>query len=282
MKDQRDIHNIETMARLLNVSVSGYYGWLKREPSKRSVRSKLLLKEIEQIYWKNRGQVGSPKVRDALVEKGYQVNHKCVERIMRENGLYAIYRLKFTKATTNSRHRLPVSANLLKQKFQATKPNQIWVSDITYIRTRQGWLYLCVVLDLFSRKVVGWSMSNRMKTDLVIDAFRMAYKSRSPKPWELVFHSDRGSQYCSLRFRRILKNLKVISSMSRAGNCYDNACAESWFSLLKRELIYLLEHDDQQKIRTAVFDYIEIFYNRQRIHGAIKGMTPEEFELKAA
>jgi len=170
----------------------------------------------------------------------------------------------------------------LKRNFEAKKPNRVWVSDITYIKTDKGWLYLCIIVDLYSRKIVGWSMSQKIDTKLVINAFNMAYQNRKPEKWTLIFHSDRGSQYASYAFRKILKRTKVISSMSRKGDCYDNACAESWFGLMKREMLYLLDDDDFEQIKRAVFEYIEVFYNRQRTHSTINYMTPEEYELQVA
>ena len=282
MRDHADSYPIEAMSKVLGVSVAGYYDWKNRKPSMRDTWSAMILAAMLEIYKQQRGLIGSPTMTDLINKAGLHVNHKCIERLMKENGLYAVYRLKFKKATTNSNHKMPVSSNLLKRNFRVEKPNKVWVSDITYIKTKQGWLYLCIVIDLFSRKAVGWSMDTRMATKLVADAFLMAYKTRKPKAWELIFHSDRGSQYCSREFRRLLRRMKVISSMSKAGDCYDNACAESWFGLLKRELIYMLNTDDQQKIRTEVFEYIEVFYNRQRVHSTINNMTPEEYELKAA
>lgn len=270
------------MSKVLNVSRSGYYDWLKREPSKRSEEEAELLIAMRDIHVESRFRAGSPKLYRGLRKKGYKVNHKRVERIARKYGLKAIFRKSFRKKTTDSNHRYPVSANLLKRNFTASRPNQVWVSDITYLRTNRGWLYLCVVIDLFSRKVVGWSMSKRIDTAIVADAFKMAVQARRPQPWQLVFHSDRGSQYASYAFRRLLKDHKVISSMSGVADCYDNACAESWFSLLKRELIYMMDEQDFDQIRTAVFEYIEVYYNRQRMHSTIDYMTPEEFELHVA
>ncbi len=274
--------SITAMSKMLNVSRGGYYKWLKKKPSLRSQQESELLQIIRDIYVKGRYLFGSPKIGKELRKLNLNVNHKRVARIMKKYGITAIYRSKFKPMTTDSNHRYPISANLLKQDFKATEPNQVWVSDVTYIKTRKGWLYLCVVIDLFSRKVVGWSMSQKQDTKLIVKAFQMAYGDRKPKPWQLIFHSDRGSQYASHAFRAVLKRCRVISSMSRTGNCYDNACAESWFGLMKREMLYLFDDDDFALIRTAVFEYIEVFYNRQRPHGTINDMTPEEYELKVA
>lgn len=282
IKEQCSTFPIITMLKILNISKSGYFEWLHRKPSKRSEEEQVLVSVMKEIHRQGRYLVGSPKMLKELCKRNWKINHKRVERLMKKHGITALYRKKFKVVTTNSNHRFPISANLLKRKFKVEKPNRVWASDITYLKTNNGWLYLCVVIDLFSRKVVGWSMSQRMHSKLVIDAFNMACKIRKPEKWTLIFHSDRGSQYASYSFRRTLKTACVISSMSRRGNCWDNACAESWFGLMKREMLYLLDDDDFNKVKSSVFEYIEVFYNRQRSHSTLHYMTPEEYELKTA
>lgn len=235
-----------------------------------------MLSEIKRIHAESRGIYGSPKVLRELRSKGIIVNHKTVEELMKKNGIRAKRKKKF-KATTDSNHNLPIAKHRLKRNFEAKKPNQKWVSDITYIHTGEGWLYLAAFIDLYSRKVVGWSMSARMTADIVVDAFRMALFRQKRKAPRLV-HSDRGSQYASDAFRSELKAHGCKQSMSRKGNCWDNAVAESFFGTLKTELVHHERYKTREEARLNVFDYIETFYNRRRLHSYLNYVSPEEFE----
>ena len=235
-----------------------------------------MLREIKKIFQESRGTYGSPRITRELRDSGVVVNKKTVAEIMKENGIRAKQKRKF-KATTDSNHNLPVSKNRLKRNFKTKKPNQVWVSDITYVRTGEGWLYLSAFIDLFSRKVVGWSMSERMTANLAVDAFRMALfrqKRQAPK----IVHSDQGSQYASEAFRKELKAHGTKQSMSRKGDCFDNAVAESFFGTLKSELVYHERFRTREEARTSIFDYIETFYNRRRLHSYLNYLSPEEFE----
>ena len=267
---------IEVMCRVLRTSRSGYYRWRKGGVSPRQLRRQELLAEIKKIYEKNRGNYGSPRITRELRNNGIVVNRKTVEELMKENGIAAKCKKKF-KATTNSNHNLPIAKNLLKRNFKADKPNQAWVGDITYIATEEGWLYLATCIDLFSRKVVGWSMSSRMTADIVVDAFRMALfrqKRNAPK----IMHSDRGSQYASEAFRNELESHGCKQSMSRKGDCWDNAVAESFFGTLKNELVHHEKYKTREEARLSIFDYIEMFYNRRRLHSYLNYQSPENFE----
>lgn len=228
------------------------------------------------IHKSSRANYGAPRIYKELKNQGIKVNRKTVEKIMKENGIRA-KRCKKFKATTNSKHNLPIAPNLLNRNFNATKANQCWVSDITYIWTEEGWLYLATFIDIYSRLVVGWSMSSRMTADLVVNAFQMAIGRRGI-PVELMVHSDRGSQYASLAFRDELEKYHCIQSMSRKANCWDNAVAESFFSNLKLELVNHEKFKTRQEATDKIFDYIEIFYNRQRLHSFLNFLSPEQFE----
>ena len=267
---------IDTLCRVLCASRSAYYAWRKGRVSPRLVRRQQLLLEIKKIFTQSRGTYGSPRITRELRKKGIVVNENTVAEIMKENGIQAKQRKKF-KATTDSNHTLPVAKNRLKRKFTTSKPNQVWVSDITYLRTDEGWLYLATFIDLISRKVVGWSMSERMTADLVVNAFRMAtfrHKRQAPK----VVHFDRGSQYASEAFRKELKAHGCKRSMSRKGDCWDNAVAESFFGTLKTELVHHEKYKTREQARLSIFDYIETFYNKLRIHSYLNYLSPEEFE----
>lgn len=264
-----------TMCRVLEVSASGYYGWLGRVTSKRQQENQRLLVMIRTIYKESRQNYGSPKVYRQLRRQGETCNHKRVERLMRENSIRA-KRVKKFKVTTNSQHSEPVAANILDRAFTVSEPDKVWVSDITYLWTAEGWLYLAIFLDLFSRMVVGWSMSERMSSELIVSAFEMGQKRRGGvRP---LIHSDRGSQYASAVFREKLATLCCLQSMSRRGNCWDNAVAESFFSALKLEMVADERFNNRQEARDRVFEYIEVFYNRSRIHSALGYLSPAEYE----
>jgi putative transposase len=267
---------IRVMCETFGISPSTFYGWQRKQRSDRARQDGELLAAIRRIFAKSRGRYGAPRVHDQLAREGVRVSRKRVARLMREAGLKAKGRRKY-KATTDSNHALPVAPNLLARDFHVERPDAVWVSDITYIWTRQGWMYLAVILDLYSRKVVGWSLAERMTAALVCKALDSAVRLRRPKPG-LIFHSDRGSQYASHAFRRRLWRYGMRQSMSRKGDCWDNAVAESFFATLKKELIRNRAFDTRESARAEVFEYIEVFYNRQRAHSLLRYETPDAFE----
>jgi len=266
MDDHRKRWALVRMARVLEVSPSGYYAWKKRNPSARAMSDLALIEKIREIQERHKRRYGSPRVHAELISMGIKVSRKRVARLMRENDLSCLRRKRFL-ITTDSRHHEPIAPNILDRQFAVAEPNMVWVSDITYLPTAEGWLYLCVVIDLFDRMVVGWSMRTDMNSAIVIDAFAMAMIRRRPQG-KLMFHSDRGVQYCSSAFREasLAALPMLVRSMSRKGNCWDNACAESFFKTLKRELEELAGQTGRKTVRVAVFEYIEAYYNRIRIH----------------
>ena len=274
--NHRDTHSVEKMARTLRVSRSGYYAWFEKPRSKCDRRDEMLVEAISSVQEDSKRRYGSPRVTRELRRRGHRVGHNHVARLMKENGLQARRRRRY-RSTTNSDHTLPVAQNLLNRQFGITEPNVAWVSDITYVATAEGWLYLCVIMDVASRKIVGWSLDRRMAAQLVIDAFMMAIIHRRP-PKGILFHSDRGSQYCSRKVRRRLDRYGFIQSMSRKGNCWDNAPAESFFKTLKNELWGHKAFPTREVARLAIFEYIEVFYNRQRLHSGLGYLTPIEYE----
>lgn len=265
------------MCKALEVSRSGYYKWLNSGVSVTEQRRLDLLGHIEGIFVKSKERYGYRRVHQQLKRNGWTCNHKTVEKLMREHGMRPRRRRKF-KVTTDSRHTLPVAKNLLNRRFKAQRADEIWVSDITYIETQEGWLYLAVFIDLYSRMVVGWSMADTMTASLVTTAYDMAIKRRGIKSPEIV-HSDRGCQYASELFKDLLSSV-CKQSMSRKGNCWDNAVAESFFGSLKSELIYHHTFKTRNAAQLAIFEYIEIFFNRQRLHSTLGYLTPEEFDQK--
>jgi transposase InsO family protein len=267
------------MCKVLEVSPSGYYAWRKRPASATAQRRRRLTVIIKAIHEESRQNYGSPRVFEELQARGEPCNVKTVARIMRENDIVAKRRRKF-KVTTDSNHGLPVTENLLDRQFTVAAPNRAWVCDITYIPTWEGWLYLATVQDLFSRKIVGWSMQQRMTRQLVIDSLEMAVDRRRPKPG-LLCHSDRGSQYASDDYQAVLARHGMACSMSRKGDCWDNAVMESFYSTLKTELIYHEIFRTRDEARRAVFEYIEMFYNRIRRHSTLGYLSPADFELAA-
>jgi len=264
------------MCAVLQVSRSGYYAWLKRPKSNRSAQNEQLVQQIIDIHQQSRGTYGSPRVHDELQDQGVICSENKVARLMRQHGIAAQRRRKFTR-TTDSNHSLPVASNRLDQQFVVDRPDAVWTADITYIWTGQGWLYLAVVLDLFSRRIVGWSMAPSLERTLVIDALKMAITARNPGKG-LIHHSDRGSQYASHDYQKLLRKNKMVASMSRRGNCYDNAPTESWFATLKRELVYRTSYATYQEARQDIFEYIEVWYNRQRKHSTIGYKSPVVYE----
>jgi transposase InsO family protein len=264
------------MCRLLNVSRSGYYAWLKRPKSRRSHENEKLGAKIHQIFDGSHRTYGSPRIHAELRFQGLSCGRNRVARLMRKLGIKAKTKRRF-KATTDSKHNLPVASNLLGQNFEVAAPNKVWVADITYVPTQQGWLYLAVCMDLYSRMIVGWSMDSRITKSLVVDAFNMAIKNR-PGARGLVHHSDRGSQYASHEFQNILQSYDMLCSMSRKGNCYDNAVAESFFHSLKTEWVHHYRYRTRQEAKTSIFEYIETFYNPKRRHSQLNYLSPADYE----
>lgn len=264
------------MCQVLAVSRSGFYAWRKKPKSQRKLANEQLIKEITHVYQQSGRIYGAVKVTKSLQSKGFKCGKNRVAKLMRQNNLYSKIKRKF-KATTNSKHNYPVAKNVLNQEFNAQRPNQVWVADITYIATREGWLYLAAVLDLYSRQIVGWAMDSTMTKQLVIDALNQAIGRRRP-PKGLIFHSDRGCQYASNEFQKILKKHHFVPSMSRKGNCYDNACMESFFHLLKTEWVYFENYRTRSQARQSIFQYVEIFYNRYRLHSKLGYISPYDFE----
>jgi transposase InsO family protein len=267
------------MCRVLGVSRSGYYAAKTRPESARAVADRELLTQIKRVHSASRGVYGSPRIKAQLADDGYPVGRHKVAQLMRLERLRGCPKRRY-RNTTHSDPRHAVAKNLLAQNFSATKPNQRWVADITYISTQQGWLYLAVVIDLYSRRVVGWSMNRWMSRQIVIDALRMAIDARQPTR-ELIHHSDRGSQYTSEDFRDELHKHGIECSMSSTGNCYDNAVAESFFGVLKRERVNRSRYRTLDEARADIFDYIEVFYNRNRRHGYLGNISPVDFEKRS-
>jgi transposase InsO family protein len=272
----RSTLRVKKMCQALRVSRSGYYDWSNRGQSQRDRSNQLLLEQIEEVYRGSRCTYGSPRITAELRADGDSFGKNRVARLMRLNGIAAKTRRRF-KVTTNSKHDHPVAANLVNRRFKAEKPNRLWSSDITYIWTKEGWLYLSVVLDVYSRRIVGWSMNRRLTKELVIDAVNQALKYRNPGQ-DMIFHSDRGSQYASDKFRKLLEKHDINASMSGKGNCYDNAITETFFHTMKTELVYFERYQTREEARLSIFEYIEVFYNRKRRHSAIGYQTPVDFE----
>jgi len=269
-------YGVGKMARVLGVSRSGYYAWVDRPESVRSRQKVDLTEQIREIQRKMLHRYGTPRVTRELARRGQSVGHNRVARILRENGLGARPRRRF-RVTTKSAQGPAAAGNELDRHFWAAAVNQKWVSDITYVATAEGWLYLCVIVDLYSRRVVGWSMGTSLATELVTAAFMMAVMQRRP-PRGLMFHSDRGTQYASLAFRKGLARHGMSQSMSRKGECWDNACAETFFKTLKTELIGQRIYRSREEARRAIFEYVEVFYNRVRLHSYLDYATPAEYE----
>jgi len=267
------------MCRVLEVSRSGFYAWLGRQESGRAREDRRLSALIRGIFEESRRTYGAPRVHRALGKRGVRCGLKRVARLMKAGDMRPKTTRKFRVKTTDSKHNHPIAPDLLGQDFTADGPNQAWVSDITYIPTDEGWLYLASTMDLFSRRIVGWSMSSSLEATLVVDALRMAVEGRNPRPG-LIHHSDRGSQYASSAFRQLLDAHGIRCSMSRTGNCYDNAAKESFFHTLKTELIHHEHYRTRAEARASVFEYIEAFYNRQRLHSTLDYCSPVEFELQ--
>ena len=268
---------IEMMCKVLGVSRSGFYSWLKRGPSKRALENDELMEQIRVIHKKSKGTYGSPRIREELKKNYVHVSRRRVARLMKKAGIKVENKKRF-KSTTNSKHKFPVSPNLLNREFKVDELGKVWVSDITYIHTMEGWLYLTVIIDLCDRKVIGWSTSNTLRTlETVVPAWKMAVKNR-PVDDSLIFHSDRGVQYACTEFKGLITaNPFVRQSMSRKGDCWDNAIAESFFKTLKTEWIYRNKYATKKQAAVSVFEYIETWYNTQRSHSSLNYLSPEEF-----
>jgi transposase InsO family protein/transposase-like protein len=269
---------IRLLCRTLRVSRAGFYAWQGRAPSARAQADDQLGVEIAAIHAQTRHRYGSPRIHAELVERGCRTGRKRVARLMRVHGLAARCRRRF-RVTTQSRHPFPIAPNILARQFKRPEPDQAWVTDITYIPTGEGWLYLAVILDLYSRFAVGWAMRDRITDDLTLDALGMALARRRPSPG-LLIHSDRGSQYASGDYQRVLAQNEIVCSMSRRGNCWDNAVAESFFASLKVELVHDATWATRTAARAELFDYLEGFYNAQRRHSALGYLSPRAFERR--
>ena len=279
IQNHREAFPVTWLCQILEVSTSGFYAWLRRPESPRCRANRRLLVEIQAVYRRSRQTYGSPRIHADLKAQGHACGKHRVARLMRTHGIVSRHKRKF-KATTNSRHTHPVAPNLLQRQFTVSAPNRWWVSDITYISTQEGWLYLAVTLDLYHRKVVGWAMDRWMTQQLALDAFTMAATTCRPGTG-LSHHSDQGVQYACQAFQAALKAAGIQCSMSRRGNCWDNAVAESFFHSLKVELVHRKTYPTRQEARREIFDYIEVFYNRQRRHSALGYLTPAEYEERA-
>ena len=265
------------MCQVLGVSPSGYYDWFDRPVSTTQKRRERLENRIRESHAAVKRRYGSPRIHAELLAQGESCSVNTVARIMKEAGIQAASHRKFRVQTTDSRHGFPVAENRLNQTFEAAKPNKVWVSDITYISTSEGFLYLAALEDLYSRMVVGWSMSTNMESRLVVDALEMAIRRRLPEA-DLLLHSDRGSQYASEHYQSVLSKHEIKCSMSRVGNCYDNAPMESFWASLKKELVYQEWFETIESAKASLFEYIEVFYNRQRRLSGLGYCSPAEFE----
>ncbi len=270
---------VRTMAKLFGVSKSGFYTWLKRGESQRECEDKRLLVLIKESFDRSRQTYGCRRIHADLKDQGETCGRGRVERLMKENNIRPKMKRKFV-VTTQSKHNKPIHGNHLQRQFHSAQPNQRWVSDITYIPTVEGWLYLAVIMDLFSRKIIGWAMSSRLKEDLVMEALRMALFQRKV-PSGLLLHSDRGNQYASYSVQKLLQQHGIQCSMSRKGNCWDNAAMESFFHTLKTECVHHECYQTRSEAKQSVFDYIEVFYNRQRKHSTLGYRSPEQYEMLA-
>lgn len=280
IRENENLFDVQMMCNLFEISRSGYYAWKQRKPSLRAIRSEKIIEKMRKIHDETRQRYGSPRMCAQLRKDGEIISRKCVARLMKQANIVVKTRRRF-KATTNSKHHLRIEENHLNRTFDPVviqRTNRYWAGDITYIDTAEGWLYLAVVLDLFSRRVIGWSMSHAIKAQLVVDALKMAYQRRKPSGDVLLFHSDRGSQYASDDARDTLEEYGIKCSMSRKGNCWDNAVIESWNGTLKTELINRQRWATREEARAEIYYFIEVWYNRERLHSSLGYRTPEEYE----
>jgi len=269
-------YSVVTLCRVLGVSRSGYYAWHHRLPSESQRTNEQLALQIAEIHQQSHQTYGSPRIVKALRQQGFCCNRKRVVRLMQLHHIRAKTKRRF-KVTTHTDHLLPVANDLVQQNFAVSAPNRVWTSDITYLWTREGWVYLAVILDLYARCIVGWELSSRLTADLVTLALQRAVDWRQPEPG-LILHSDRGSQYASQEVQMLLEHYTIRQSMSAKGNCYDNAVTESFFHTLKTEHTFFQRYESRQEARSSIFEYIEVFYNRQRLHSTNGYLSPFEFE----
>jgi transposase InsO family protein len=281
IEDHWEVWPVRVMCDALSVSPSGFYAWRSRPQSPRKIANRELLADIRRVHAQHRERYGAPRIHAELRAEGRAVSRKRIARVMRQHGIRARAPRRFRVCTTDSQHSLPVAENLLDRNFVADRSDQVWLADITYIPTGEGWLYLAVILDLFTRKVVGWAMRDHLRAELTIAALTMAIQRRRPTPG-LIHHSDRGSQYAASDYGKILQAAAIVPSMSRKGNCWDNAPMESFFGTLKTELVHHSQYPNRDAARRDLFAYIEGYYNRQRRHSAIGYITPERAEAKSA
>ena len=281
IEDHRGIYPVRLMCSALEVSPAGYYAWRGRPVSARAASNTMLLAEIRQVHHDSHSRYGSPRVHAALRRQGRDASRGRIERLMRRYGIRAIMARPRRVRTTDSRHDLPIAPNLIARDFTAEAANQVWLADITYIPTTQGWLYLAAIMDLFSRKIVGWAMRDHMQAELASAALTMAIQQQRPRAG-LVHHSDRGVQYASRAYRDALTVAGITASMSRKADCYDNAPMESFFHTLKTELVHHRDYNSHAEAQRDIFALIEGFYNRTRLHSAIGYIAPAEMELKVA
>jgi len=273
----RSRFRLTKMCRVLNISRSGYYAWRRRGKSRRGLENEKLVRSIRRVHEQSRRIYGSPRITAELRAADVNCSKNRIARLMRENGIRSIIKRKH-RSTTCSRHRLPVADNIIGRKFQAERPDRIWLSDITYIRCLHGWLYLTAIMDLFSRRIVGWSLSSNLSTLPVVQTLKRAVAERRPQPG-LIFHSDRGVQFADHDFRRLLREHGMKQSMSRKGDCYDNAVMESFFDTLKSEYVSFERFESAEQARRGLFDYIDVFYNHKRIHSSLGYCSPAAFEM---
>jgi putative transposase len=281
IEDRRADYPVTVLCDVLGVSPAGYYAWRSRPESERSAANRDLVEDIRRVHRDTRGRYGSPRIHAELKAQGRGASRGRIERLMHRHGIRAIMARPRWVRTTDSRHDLPIAPNLLDRNFTAVAPNRIWLADITYIETDQGWLYLAAVMDLYSRRIVGWAMADHLRTDLPLAALKMAISAQRPGAG-LIHHSDRGVQYASAGYRKMMQSAGFRASMSRKADCYDNAPMESFFHTLKTELVHHRQYATRQEATCDIFAYIEGFYNRTRRHSAIGYISPIEMELKAA
>jgi putative transposase len=277
IEEYKDHWPIRLLCETLEVSPAGYYAWRQRPRSAQEQRQDTLLVEMRAIHVEFKARYGSPRMHAELVARGHACCVNTVAQLMRDHGIVAKSARKFRITTTDSNHDLPVAENLLDRQFDPSAANEVWLADITYIPTREGWLYLAAVEDLYSRKVVGWSMAEHMESRLVVDALEMAVQRRLPDEG-LLAHSDRGSQYASQHYQLLLARHGIACSMSRRADCWDNAPMESFFASLKKELVHDADFATRAEARAAIFEYIEVFYNGQRRHSSLGYVSPAEYE----
>jgi putative transposase len=275
IEGQRDLYPLEKLCEVLGVSPSGYAAWKRGGRRMKRLNDTQLLALIRSVHAETKGAYGAPRIWKELKARGFAVSKERVAKLMRVNSIKGRHKRKY-KATTDSKHTLPVAPNLLEQKFETVRPDQVWTADITYIPTAEGWLYLAVVMDLYTRMVVGWSMSDRMTRELIINALRMAWFRRRPKA-RLIHHSDRGSQYCSDDYQELLQAYGMVASMSRKGCCWDNAPQESFFNSMKNERTHHQRYLTRNEARQDTFEYIEVFYNPKRRHSSLGYISPADY-----